>query len=266
MSPKGSVSFNQGEAKSIDLMVYPRENFDFKGFYTFKYFIRGNDGSETSQELTIKIVKLKDVFEIGSGEINLESNSLEIFIDNKENLDFEEVNVKFDSVFFKFEETFSIGANEIKSFDIELNNEDFKKIMAGFYTLNAEINVKEEKIDLEGTIKFVEKDILKTTKKNYGFLINTQIIEKENQGNVVTPSETVIRKNIFSRLFTTLSPLPDFVERLGVDVYYTWSNEIKPGEKMEISVRTNWLFPFLIILFIIAIVVYQKSIIFLCSF
>ncbi len=259
MSPKGSVHFSQGEAKSVDLMVYPRENFDFKGFYTFMYFIRGDNGSEISQELKIKIIDLKDVFEIGSGEINPESNSLEIYLENKENLNLEEVNVKFDSVFFKFEETFSIEANERKSFDVELKNEDFKKIIAGFYTLNAEVNVKDEKIDLEGTIKFVEKDILRTTKKNYGFLISTQIIEKENEGNVLTPSETVIRKNIFSRLFTTLSPLPDFVERQGVDVYYTWSNEIKPGEKVEISVRTNWFFPFLIILFIIVIVILAKQ-------
>ena len=40
MAPKGNVYFGQGEAKSIELMIYPKENFDYKGLYTFEYFIR----------------------------------------------------------------------------------------------------------------------------------------------------------------------------------------------------------------------------------
>lgn len=259
MAPKGTVYFGQGEAKKVELMIYPKENFDYRGLYTFKYFIRGKDSSEITQELTIKIIDLEDAFEIGSDEINPDSNSLEIYINNKENFNFEEVNVKFDSVFFEFEEIFPLEPNERKNFKVELNKEDFKKLMAGFYTLNAEITVENKKIDLEGIIKFAEKDILTTTKKDYGLLINTQIIEKKNEGNILVLSETVIKKNIFSRLFTTLSPEPDIVERYGFDVYYTWSGEIKPGETMEIIVKTNWLFPFLIILFIIAIVVLAKQ-------
>jgi len=137
MAPKGTVFFSQGEAKKVELMIYPKENFDYKGFYTFKYFIRGQDNSEVSQELTIKIVNLEDVFEIGSGEINPESNSLEIYIENKENFNFGEINVKFNSVFFEFEETFSLEPKERKNFKVELDKEEFKKLMAGFYTLSA---------------------------------------------------------------------------------------------------------------------------------
>jgi hypothetical protein len=259
MAPKGTVFFSQGEAKKVELMIYPKENFDYKGFYTFKYFIRGQDNSEVSQELTIKIVNLEDVFEIGSGEINPESNSLEIYIENKENFNFGEINVKFNSVFFGFEETFSLEPKERKNFKVELDKEEFKKLMAGFYILSAEVNVDNKKIDLEGIIKFVEKDILTTTKKDYGLLINTQVIKKKNEGNVLVPSEILVKKNIFSRLFTTLSPEPDIVERQGSNVYYTWVREIKPGESMEITIKTNWLFPFLIILFIITIVVLAKQ-------
>jgi|TARA_Y100000034_G_C6903329_1_gene418483 hypothetical protein len=259
MAPKGTVYFGQGEAKIIELMIYPKENFNYRGPYSFKYFIMGKDNSKISQELTIKIIDLKDALEIGSGEINLESNSLEIYIHNKENFNFEEINIKFNSVFFEFEETFLLEPNERKNFKVELNKEEFKKLMAGFYTLNAEVNVENKKVDLEGVIKFTEKDILTTTKKDYGLLINTQIIKKKNEGNVLASSEIVIKKNIFSRLFTTLSPEPDIVERYNSNVYYTWIREIKPGESMEIIVKTNWLFPFLIILFIIAIVVLAKQ-------
>ncbi|HED06384.1 MAG TPA: hypothetical protein ENI61_06845 [Ignavibacteria bacterium] len=259
MAPKGTVLLNQGEAKKVKLMIYPKENFNYRGLYTFKYFIRGKDNSEISQELTIRIIDLKDAFEIGSNEINPDSNSLEVYINNKENLNFKEVKVKFNSAFFKIEKNFSLKPNERKNFKIKLDKEDFKKLMAGFYTLNAEITVENKKVDLEGVIKFAEKDVLKITKKSYGILINTQIIEKKNEGNILVPSETVIKKNIFSRLFTTLNPEPDIVERYGFDIYYTWSKEIKPGEIMKIIVKTNWFFPFLVILFIIIIVILAKQ-------
>ena len=131
--------------------------------------------------------------------------------------------------------------------------------MAGFYTLNSEINVDNVAVNLESVIKFVEKDILTTSKKYYGFVINTQIIEKKNEGNIVTKTEIVVRKNIISRLFTTFSPEPDVVDRQKTRVYYTWIKEIMPGETLEIKVKTNWLFPFVIILFIILVVVLAKQ-------
>jgi hypothetical protein len=43
------------------------------------------------------------------------------------------------------------------------------------------------------------------------------------------------------------------VDRQGFGVYYTWNQEIKPGESSEIKVQTNWLFPLILILFIVAI-------------
>ncbi|MAH03621.1 hypothetical protein CMI39_02430, partial [Candidatus Pacearchaeota archaeon] len=202
---------------------------------------------------------LKDAFEIGSGEINPESNSLEIYIHNKENFDFEEINVEFSSAFFDITKNLSLGPNERRNFDVQLNKEDFKKLMARFYTLKAKVNVEDEKANVEGVIKFVEKDIVTTTKKDYGFIINTNIIEKTNKGNIITKSETVIKKNIISRLFTSFNPEPDIVERDRFNVYYTWSVEIQPGEKSEIIIKTNWLFPLLVIFFIVTIVILVKQ-------
>jgi len=254
MAPKGTVQINNGEAKEIKLMIYPRDDFSFRGFYTFEYFIRGQDSTEISQRLTIKIVDLENVFEIGSGEINPESNSMEIYIHNKENFNFENMSIKFNSAFFDFEETFQLRANERKTFDVQLNKEDFKKLIAGFYTLNAKIVVENLNAEIEGIIKFAEKDILTTTKRNYGIVINTQIIEKKNEGNIVVESKTEIKKNIISRLFTSFSPEPDVVERQRLNIYYTWSREIAPGESLEIAVKTNWLIPLFLVLFVVVIV------------
>jgi hypothetical protein len=76
---------------------------------------------------------------------------------------------------------------------------------------------------------------------------------------MITETETVIKKNIISRLFTTLTPEPDSVDRQGFTVYYLWNRELKPGEEFEITVRTNWLFPLVVILLIIAIIILVKQ-------
>ncbi|MBU0894000.1 MAG: hypothetical protein KKF48_01545 [Nanoarchaeota archaeon] len=259
MYPVGTILINAGETKEFQLKVSPIGEFDHRGYYTFEYFIMGQDDTKIKGVLTFKIVDLKDAFEIGSGEVDPSSNSVEIYIQNKVNFNFGEISARFSSAFFNFEETFELGQNKRKSFDIQLNKEDFKKLLAGFYTLTAEIKAQDQKADIEGIIKFIEENIVTSTKKDYGLIISTKIIEKTNEGNVVSPSETTIKKNIISRLFTSFSPEPDIVEREALVIYYTWNNEIKPGETLEINVKTNWLLPLLIILFIVIIVLLAKQ-------
>ncbi len=258
ISPE-TVSINQGETKEIKLKISPIGDLDIRGFYTFVYTIRGQDGSKIDQRLTVKIIDLKDAFEIGAEEFDSDSSSLDIYIHNKVSFDFSEIDVKFTSAFFNFEESFPLEPNQRKSFNVQLNKDDFKKLMAGFYTLNAKISVGDEKANVEGIMKFVEKNLVTSTKKDYGFIINTKIIEKTNEGNVLAKSETVLKKNIISRLFTSFSPQPDIIERQGLTIYYTWEREIKPGETLKIIVKTNWLFPLLVVLFIIAIVILAKQ-------
>lgn len=259
MFPKGTVSIARGETKSVDLKISPISEFNYRGAYTFDYFIRGSDDTEIKKELTFKIIDLKNAFEVGSGEINPESNSMQVYIHNKINFDFGEVSTKFSSPFFDFQKTFSLGPYERKNFEVELNKEDFKKLMAGYYTINAEIQTSGKTATTEGVIKFIEKDILETTSKDSGIIINTKIIEKTNKGNVVVKSENVIKKNIISRLFTSFSPEPDMIDRDGFNVYYTWSRDINPGESLKITVKTNWFLPSLVIFFIVAIVVLVKQ-------
>jgi hypothetical protein len=258
MFPIGITKIDAGETKKIKLELYPLKEIKERGYYNINYFIKGKS-SEIEEKLTFKIIDLKDSFEIGSEEIEPESSSIIIYIENKENFNFGKINVNFISQFFNLEEEFELGPNEKKEFTVQLNKEDFKKLSAGFYTLNAEIEVNKEKVDVEGSIRFIEENILKTTKKDYGFFISTYIIKKVNEGNIKTESETIIKKNIFSRLFTTFSPEPDITERENFYIYYNWNDEISPGEYIEITVKTNWLFPLLIIILIILIIIFIKN-------
>ncbi len=259
LSPNELVRINSGETKNIEFKVFPRVGFDHNGMYILEYVIRASDVTEIERQISFKVIEFGEAFEIGAGEISPESNLLEIYIENKMNYDFNNLSVDFSSAFFNFQEVVSLSANEKKSFDVELKKEDFKKLMAGFYTLNAKVVSGDVEGNTEGTIKFTEKDIVETLQRDYGFIINTKVIKKTNEGNVVLSSQTVIGKNIFSRLFTTFNTEPELIERQGMKIYYTWIRNIKPGEDLEIIARTNWLFPFLIVFFIVVIIVFVKK-------
>jgi hypothetical protein len=209
--------------------------------------------------LTVDIINFEDAFEIGADEFDPESTTLNVYIHNKVNFNFENITVVFNSPFFEFQKDFNLGPNQRNDFTITLDKEEFKKLMAGYYTFDADIRAKGVEGNVEGTLKFTEKDILTTNKKTYGVIINTNVIEKTNEGNVVAKTETVIKKNVLSRLFTHFSPEPNTVERSGFAVYYTWYNDISPGEVLKITVRTNWLLPLAIIILIVLVVILVKK-------
>ena len=258
MSPE-QIFIGHEETEEIQLEITPLASINERGFYTITYYMEANDRSRISETLTFKIIELKDAFVVGSSDVDLELNSIEIFIRNTESFDFENIDVNFSSPFFNIQKSFSLGSKETKTFTVQLNPDDFNELIAGFYTLTAKISVEGEETNVEGIIEFVEKDIVTTTKRDFGFLITTKIIEKKNAGNTVERFETVIKKNIISRLFTSFSPEPDLVEREGASVYYTWDQEVMPGETLEIIVKTNWVFPFLVILFVVLIVILTKK-------
>jgi len=260
MEPDRPVEIDGKDTKDIQLVIYPRKDLEVKNYFSMQYFVRAEgDESEQEEKVTIKIIELEDAFEIGSGEIDPESNSIDIYIHNKEKISFDDINVKFTSKFFELEETFDLNPNQRKDFTIELKKEDFKELTAGFYTLNAEIGIENLTAEVEGTIKFAEKNIVETTEKDFGLVVSTKIIKKTNEGNAIETSTTVVNKNIISRLFTSFQPDPDIAERHGLGVTYTWNQEVKPGQTEEIIVKTNWLYPFLIIVLIVVIVVLVKQ-------
>ena len=260
MSPKEPIEIKTEETKEILLNVYPRDLSNYRGFYTLRYFIESQNSPDQEERLTFEIIDLKDAFDVSSSDIDLEANTLKIYLTNKKNFNFEKVNAKISSPFFNLDRTFSLSPHEKKTFEITLKKEDFKELTAGFYTITADLSVDDLNTKVNGVINFIEKDISTTTKREYGIIVTTKIIEKKNEGNTIQKSQTQIQKNIISRLFTSFSPEPQIVERKGLKIYYTWENEVKPGETLTIKVKTNWLLPFLIIIILIVIVVTVKKI------
>lgn len=259
IKPDEFIEIASGESKKMTLYVHPIPDTKMRGNVIFTYFIRSRDKSKIEKRLSVKIIELGEAFKIGAQSIDPESNALTIYFENRVNYDFENISVRFSSAFFDFEESFSLGPQQKEEFEIQLDRENFKNLMAGFYTLNAKVSLGELTDNIEEKIVFEEKDLLETETSKYGFIISTKVIETKNNGNTISEAETIIKKNIFSRLFTTFNPEPSTINREGAIIYYTWKEELNPGEIQKINVKTNWLLPFLLVSFIVLIVIFLKK-------
>lgn len=257
--PKGTTLINGLESKVIQVGVYPRSDLRQLGRVQFDLYIQGQGKDQMTYPLMVDVVELKDAFGVGAEEFDPSSNNVTVYLENLINFNFENIGVKLSSPFFNLEKTISLAPYQKQTFEVTLNKDDFKSLVAGFYTLKAEITANPQKADIEGVMKFSEKNIVTNTQDDYGVIVSTKRITKINEGNVVSDTTTVVEKNIISRLFTTFSPDPDMVERQGLIVYYTWEKQLKPGEILNITIKTNWLLPLLAILLIVAIIILVKQ-------
>jgi hypothetical protein len=257
--PKGTVYIGGGESQIVKVGIYPRNDLKQMGRIIFDLYIKDQNGNQMTYPLMVNVVTMDDAFQVGAEEFKPDSNNITVFIQNLINFNFEGAVVQFKSPFFNFEKKLTIAPYEKKSFEITINKDDFKELMAGYYTMTAVVNAQNQKTTVQGKMKFAEKDIVTSSQDDYGFIVNTKKILKVNEGNVLADTSMVIKKNVISRLFTSFSPEPNLVDRKGLVIYYTWEQQLKPGEQMSITVRTNWLLPLLAILLVIAIVIIAKQ-------
>lgn len=259
MIPEKTVRIEKDETKNMTISFFPRDDIELKGKVGIEYFIQGGDRSSQKEKVSVNILELGEAFKIGSSSVNPESRELTIFIQNKVNFDFKDLEVDFTSPFFDLSKTIHLKPYGKQEFVIDLDKEAFNKLMAGFYTFYANVEIDNVRSSLKGIVEFEEKDLLKTSTDTYGFIITTEIIKKVNEGNTVEESVITVNKNIFSRLFTTFSPEPEQVDRDGTKVKYSWTQKINPGESIEVKVKTNWLLPFLaIFLAFVLVYVFRK--------
>jgi len=94
LSPE-TFSLTSGETREIQLALSPIGKISQRGYYTVPVYIRASDTSEIKQDLTFKVINLKDAFEVGSGDVDPQTQEIEIYIKNLESVDFGTVNVLF---------------------------------------------------------------------------------------------------------------------------------------------------------------------------
>jgi len=259
LTPRESFILGKNATEIKNIKVKALDNVKKRdGFYTFEYYIKGSE-EEISDKLTIKLVSLKDALGVSSDSLDLESNQITIYLQNRENFEFTDMGVEFSSAFFNFEETVSLKPLEKRTFTIDLNKEGFESLIAGHYILSTNISIGGVEEEIEGTINFVESSDITETRSKKGLFIIREEIEKKNQGNSVVPVEITLKRSIFSRFFTTFNIEPTKSERKGISVLYSWQqNELKPGESFKVVAKTNWFIPIVILIAIIVLVILAR--------
>lgn len=257
-SPK-SFSINSGETKTIELSVYPPADLSKTGSINAEYTIKASDDTRYEDILKLDVIELKDAFKLNAKTFTPKDSAIQISLENKVNFNFNNLNVKLSSPFFELNESFPLSPYETKTFEIPLEKEQSEILTAGFYTITAEIDAIEKSTEIDGTIKFVEESFINVTEESKGFIVSTKTIKKHNQGNVPVVVETQINKNIITRLFTSVNPQPDETERQGSKIIYSWNEELKPSESLNVKVKTNGFLPLLAIILIVAAVLFVRE-------
>lgn len=255
--PRYNFPIEAGQKEELEVEV--RTNKDVRknyGDYKFLYNIRGSSSGITEDTMTIRIVPFEEAIEIAPLNIILGDEFAKVKIKNNADFWFQDFKIKFESVLFNYETELELKPKEEKVIEIPLG--DLTGKSAGSYILRVGF-IKGDFIKrFDSDVKYLEKSSVETTNRLTGFFIIKREITKVNNGNVPTDASIDTNKNILSRLFTRFSENPDSVRREGFAVYYSWDKELEPGEKLAVTLYTNWIYPFVILIFILVVVFVLK--------
>jgi len=253
IQPNTSISLSQGETKKIRIEVYPTIPIEVSPDYvSFEYKIKGDHTEAQSDELAMSIAYLKDSFDFYIDPINPDSETAKVHFNNKYGDTIDNIHLEFSSVFFSDSLDFSLSGFEKKELDAKINREKMKELLAGPYIVNANVGVGDVSGDTSTIMNFEEKSGIETKTTKEGFFSRRTEIEKINKGNVKTEVNTVISKDLFSALFTTINPDTTSKQFRGFHVSYIYNMQLAPGESLKVVAKTNW---WILILIIVAILV-----------
>src|SRR3989344_4131691 len=216
----GGIILESGESQSkIANITLSKSLLATPGVFNFVYKIAGNKTGIKEDTMALKVMSLDKSMEINSYNLHIDSDKAVIYVKNLGGYNFNSIKANFKSAFFDFDRTFSLDKYGKKEFEIPINKEELKKLVAGDYILTATIEVTGVKKTIENTFKFTEKAEITTKESASGIITRKKIIEKINEGNLPFIVQINIKKNAFTRLFTTFNIEPSSVERRGFFVY-----------------------------------------------
>jgi hypothetical protein len=251
ISPSETFSITTGPIIK-EFEITAKKDLDIEGYYSFTYTLNHRGIEKVDEKVTVKLVNLEDVIEIGSDSIDPSTGYVSFYVKNLEAIEIKNLSATFSSILFETEETFSLGPNEKLEISVNTDENTLKKTRAGVYIIESVFQTKNGEKEIDGNLYLGEKKGVTSTEDKSGFLIKTETKTKVNVGNVIEKVQINIKRNIFSRFFTTFNIEPTITERNLLSVEYTWIKEkLNPAEAYVIKAKTNYVFPFLIIVVII---------------
>lgn len=243
---------------NISLDIYPTSEIRPFGpaAYEFAYIIRNTETEDKYEsKMVVRIVSIEDAFEVSSDSNSPDSDKITFYVKNRESIELRNVHAKFKSIFFDAEQTFDLPANGKKEISIAVDKDKLKRIEAGSYLLTADFSTDKGIRTIEGRVYLGEKKGIEAKENTNGFFIQRTEISRINYGNVQELVNVNVERNVFNRLFSTVSVQPDVVNRDGFGVTYSWERKLGPAESFEVEITTNYLYPVLILLALILIII-----------
>ena len=231
-------------------IIKPNKNLKLQGNYAFTYTLNHRGIQKHEQKILLRLLNLEDVIEISSESINPETSQLSFYIQNKEPVYLKNITATFSSILFNITTTFDLKPNEKYIIPVQVEPSKLAKTSAGVYIIDSQFQTNKGKKSIEGTLYLGEKKGITSIEDKSGLLIKTETITKVNSGNVVENIQIRMKRNIFSRLFTSFNIEPAQITRTGTSIEYLWTkSKLNPAESYTVKAKTNYILPFLIILF-----------------
>jgi hypothetical protein len=256
-----NFSLGADETKTIRIYLMPQESLKSKEeSFPFSYQIKNSKGEIQRDTITISIMSFGNSIDVIPENINPESTSINIQIKNRATYDFGELNLRLTSVFFPdYDTSFALKSLEEKTIAIPLDKDKVKVLDAGHYLMNIQLETESINAKKDVVIKFVEQPNIDEKTKTEGLIIQRTEIIKKNIGNVKETVTTTIQKSLLSYLFTTTNIPPTSATFNGLTRTYTWQKELIPDDELDVVATTNWIFPILIIIFMIIVIILIKK-------
>lgn len=255
ISPREEFSIGKEETKQIRIELVPQSALlKNTGSLVFVYMIQNSAGEIKEEKLSINVINLADWLSVTPEDITPNKQSIKVSVRNILMNDFTNGNLKLSSPFFEKNIDLSLKSLEVIEFDIPIDSEKLKTLDAGRYLMNSRITIDGKTGEKEIDLRYLEQENIEANDLHEGFFIKRNEFIRKNTGNVKKTVSFSIKKDLISSLFTYVSKTPSRKTISGFSKEYTWNEELSPNEELRVVVKTNWLYPILAIILIVALV------------
>jgi len=258
ISPKSFGGISAGGTKTLEIEVTPSEEIKEKYLgknFAFEYFVKGEQAEIKKDSLVFKIVSVLDILDVTlPASISAEDKVIIASIGLKEDIVLS-ADLKITSKIL-FKETELILMKEKQDILIDLSNVSEEK--AGVYVTTFSFDIKGETFTVKKDLLLGAVVDIETREETKGNIFSKEVtITKTNRGNSATKVTIALSRSVIASLFTTFTDSPKIKKEKGFYLY-EWENEINPGESFEVTLKTSYYLPFIILfLILIAAIIFK---------
>jgi len=250
--PKESFNIGASDERTISVLMYPSQKVKERcgfGECMIQYYIKGSSSGTVTDIFEIKVIPLSKIINATLPEVVVyDSKILPITIENKENIDFENISLDVESDFVRSTEELSLAPKTKKTIGVELDSAKLKAVKAGTHTLKLNFNINNCSYVVDKQIEVSEYEYVTTTETlKRSFFGYTKTITKKNEGNAPQLVTLEVDQNRIEGAFTGYSIDAAEKQALGNTVTSEWQRQLEPGESLTVEMKTNYAAPVLLL-------------------